>query len=242
MLVVVASRYDEIARSLVDCWAKQGAKLLTCDDLSVVGWRNSFRGVGGDSSPLLNSTAVVDGQVVGVEEISGVLIRLPYVFEQELLHIVPDDRAYVAAEMQAFLISWLSRLKCPVLNRPTPSYLLGPNWRPQQWVYAAAQVGIPVRPVHRHIKLGVEISQQAPEVLPVTITVVGDRVFGSVDRVLATQARSLADVAGVDLLAVHFSRHDSNAEFLGADLLPDVSSPDVAEAILEYLSGAKVKC
>ena len=148
MLVVVASRYDEIARSLVDCWAKQGAKLLTCDDLSVVGWRHSLRGVGGDSSPLLDSTAVVDGQVVGVEEISGVLIRLPYVFEQELLHIVPDDRAYVAAEMQAFLISWLSRLKCPVLNRPTPSYLLGANWRPQQWVYAAAQVGIPVRPVH----------------------------------------------------------------------------------------------
>jgi len=76
----------------------------------------------------------------------------------------------------------------------------------------------------------------------VTITVVGDRVFGSVDRVLATQSRSLADVAGVDLLAVHFSSHDSNAEFLGTDLLPDVSSPDMAEAIPEYLSGAKVKC
>lgn len=97
MLVVVASRYDEIARSLVDCWAKQGARLLTCEDLSVVGWRHSLRGVGGDSSPLLDSTAVVDAQVVGVEEISGVLIRLPCVFEQELLHIVPDDRAYVAA-------------------------------------------------------------------------------------------------------------------------------------------------
>jgi len=144
--------------------------------------------------------------------------------------------------MNAFLISWLSRLKCPVLNRPTPSYLLGPNWRPQQWVYAAAQVGIPVRPVHQHIRLAAEALPQTPELSPVTVAVVGDRVFGSVDRVLATQSRSLADVAGVDLLAVHFSSHDSNAEFLGADLLPDVSSPDVAEAILEYLSGAKVKC
>jgi hypothetical protein len=131
--------------------------------------------MGGDSPPLLNSTAVVDGQVVAVEEISGVLIRLPYVFEQELLHIVPGDRAYVAAEMQAFLISWLSRLKCPVLNRPTPSYLLGPNWRPQQWVYTAAQVGIPVRPVHQHITLAAEALPQTPELSPVTITVVGDR-------------------------------------------------------------------
>ena len=98
MLVVVASRYDEIARSLVDRWAKQEARLLTCEDLSVVGWRHSLRSVGGDSSPLLDSTAVIDKQVVRVEEISGVLTRLSYVFEQELLHIVPGDRVYVAAE------------------------------------------------------------------------------------------------------------------------------------------------
>jgi hypothetical protein len=49
MLVVVASRYDETARSLVDRWAKQEARLLTCEDLSVVGWRHSLRCVGGDS-------------------------------------------------------------------------------------------------------------------------------------------------------------------------------------------------
>jgi len=148
----------------------------------------------------------------------------------------------IAAEMNAFLISWLSGLKCPVLNHPTPSYLLGPNWRYQQWVYAAAQVDIPVRSMHQHIVLSANVLPQAPEMSQVTVTVVGDRIFGSVERVLATQDRHLADVAGVDLLAVHFSSHNSNAEFLGADLLPDVSFPDIAEAILEYLSGAKVKC
>jgi len=78
-----------------------------------------------------------------------------------------------------------------------------------------------VRQVHQHIALGAEVLPQTPEQLPVTVTVVGDRIFGSVDRVLATQARCLADVAGVDLLAVHFSGNESNAEFLGADLLPD---------------------
>lgn len=242
MLVVVASRYDEAARSLVNRWANQEARLLTCEDLSVVGWRYSVSGKDEVSSSLLDSTAVVDGQVVGVEEISSVLTRLPCVFEQELLHIVPDDRAYVASEMNAFLISWLSGLKCPVLNRPAPSYLLGPNWRHQQWVYTAAQVDIPVRQVHQHIALGAEVLPQTPEQLPVTVTVVGDRILGSVDRVLATQARCLADVAEVDLLAVHFSGNESNAEFLGADLLPDISSSDIAEAILEYLSTGKGKC
>ena len=111
MLVVVASRYDEAARSLVDRWANQEARLLTCEDLSVVGWRYSMSGKDEVSSSLLDSTAVVDGQVVAVEEISGVLTRLPCVFEQELLHIVPDDRAYIASEMNAFLISWLSELE-----------------------------------------------------------------------------------------------------------------------------------
>jgi hypothetical protein len=111
MLVVVASHYDEAARSLVDRWANQEARLLTCEDLSIVGWQHSVSGKGGETPSLPDSAAVVDGQVVAVEEISGVLTRLPCVFEQELLHIVPDDRAYIASEMNAFLISWLSELE-----------------------------------------------------------------------------------------------------------------------------------
>jgi len=51
MLVVVASRYDETARFLVERWTKQEARLLTCEDLSVVGWQYALRGVGGVSPP-----------------------------------------------------------------------------------------------------------------------------------------------------------------------------------------------
>jgi hypothetical protein len=49
--------------------------------------------------------------------------------------------------MKAFLLSWLSQLNCLVLNRPTPLCLSGPSWRPEQWTYAAAQLGIPVQPL-----------------------------------------------------------------------------------------------
>ncbi|MEH2071317.1 MAG: hypothetical protein V7K47_24700 [Nostoc sp.] len=249
MLVVVASRHDKAAQALVANWSAYGASLLTPEDLSVVGWRHYVRGEGdgGDegentTSSSSSSSAVVGGVMIALEQITGVLTRLPSIFEQELLHIIPEDRVYVAAEMNAFLISWLSSLKCPVLNRPTPTYLLGPAWRPEQWVYAAAQLGIRVRPVRRQSSLLASVRHQVMEKPGVKVTVVGTRCLGEVEKPLASHARRVADAAQVDLLTVHFSSSESSAEFLGADLWADISAPDVADAILEYLSGGDAKC
>ena len=229
MLVIVASRHDGVARTLTNQWAAHDAALLTCEDLATAGWRHPL-GV------TERSTAVVGGRVVAVEEITGVLTRRPYVIEQELGHIVPADRAYVAAEMTAFLLSWLSVLECPVLNRPTPSGLSGPNWWPEQWTYAAARLGLPVRPVRRRSVLPANVAAEATDPPPVTVTVVGGRCFGSVDEALAAQAQHFAKAVGVDLLAVQFSGNEPGADFLGANLWPDASSPEIADAILEYLS------
>jgi hypothetical protein len=228
VLVIVASRYDGVAMSLADRWAVHEAALLTCEDLSTAGWRHPV-GAAGDS------TAVVGGRVVAVEEITGVLTRRPYIVEQELGHIVPDDRAYVASEMMAFLLSWLSSLECPVLNRPTPSGLSGPNWWPERWTHAAAQAGLPVRPARRRAALS-DDAPAAADPAPVTVTVVGERCIGSVDAALAAQARRFSRAVGVDLLAVHFSGPEPGVDFLGANLWPDVSEPEIADAILEYLS------
>ena len=137
------------------------------------------------------STAVVSGHVVATAEIAGVLTRLPCVTEHELPHIVPADRAYVATEMTAFLAFWLSELACPVLNRPTPACLTGPNWRPEQWVHAAAQLGMPVCPVHRQALLTADVPAANSEQQPVTITVVGRHCFGTVDATLTRQAQRL---------------------------------------------------
>src|SRR5229473_654434 len=122
MLVVLAHRYDQEARELVSRWSASGACLLTSADLSCKGWRHS-------SEESAASTALVSGRVVHVDQISGVLTLLPGVFEEELVDIVPSDRSYVAAEMTAFLLCWLSTLQCPVLNRPTPTCLSGLYWR-----------------------------------------------------------------------------------------------------------------
>ncbi len=250
MFVVVASRHDKAAAALVTRWAANGASLMTCEDMSVAGWRHYLNATGGDGEELSphqslhkqDSTAVVGGKVVAVEQITGVLNRLPFVVEQEIFHIVPEDRAYVAMEMNAFLTSWLSHLKCPVLNRPTPSYLLGPCWRAEQWIYTAAQLGIPVRPTRRQIGLAVNVLPQVLEKTAVAVTVVGDRTLGNVDPILARHARHLADAAKVDLLTVYFTTSEANADFVYADLWTDISAPDIADAIFEYLSGGVIKC
>ncbi|MFS0519995.1 hypothetical protein ACEYW6_35620 [Nostoc sp. UIC 10607] len=247
MLVVVASRHDKAAEALVTNWAAHGhgVSLLTPEDLSVVGWRHylsSIDGEAGEENSSSSPAAVVGGVASALDQITGVLTRLPSIFEQELLHIVPEDRAYIATEMNAFLIAWLSSLKCPVLNRPTPTYLLGPAWRPEQWVYAAAQLGIPVRPVRRQSSMSTNVCPQVVEKSSVKVTVVGDRCLGEVEKTLASHARRIADAAQVDLLTVHFSSSESPAEFLGADLWIDISAPDVGDAIFEYLSGGDALC
>ncbi len=138
MLVVVASRHDASARNLVSRWASHDAVLLTSADLSVAGWRHYIGAQGA-------LTAVAGGRVVNVAEITGVLTRLPSVVEAELPHIVSDDRSYVAMEMTAFLLSWLSSFTCPVINHPRPGCLIGPNWREAQWFRLVSRIGIPSR-------------------------------------------------------------------------------------------------
>ncbi|HEV2714058.1 MAG TPA: hypothetical protein VGU64_02260, partial [Terriglobales bacterium] len=126
MIVVLASLDDSSAEALVQRWAHVDARLMTCEDLSRSGWSVSphLRGRG---------MTVIGGERVGVKHIQGVLVRLSFVTENELPHIHPEDRLYLAAEIMAFLVAWLSELPCPVLNRPTPFCLAGPSWRPEQW-------------------------------------------------------------------------------------------------------------
>ena len=226
MLVIVASRHDRQARELAERWP--GAGLLTCEDLSVAGWRYA------PDDPD-NSVAVIDGQSIVANEIVGVLTRLPYVPEHELLRIAREDRSYVAAEMTAFLKSWLSSLGCPVLNRPDANCLSRPSWDQERWVHVAARLGIPVRPLRRRIELSADDSVTGPAPPGITVTVVGGHCFGRADEGLFTHARSLARAARVDLLSVRFGETADEPELLAADPFPDVLAPEVADTVLEYL-------
>lgn len=247
MLVILASQFDKSANDLVARWKDHDAALLTSKDLSRRGWKYY-------SNQPQDSIAVVDNKQVSVKEITGVLTRLPYIYDLELSHIVASDRPYVAAEMMAFMVCWLSTLRCPVLNSPSMFCLTGPNWRHEQWVYAAAKAGIPTRPIFikdeltsnnfkhgRYPIMQDTLSSPPPCSLScTTITLVGDRCFGSPnDQNIVAKALSLAKMAGTDLLSLSF-KYDNTSQFffVNADLCPSiVSSADIEEAVLEYLQG-----
>jgi len=235
MIVIVANRWDETPKAVASRWAVQDVGVMMPQDLSVAGWRQSSGGLDSD-------VAVVEGKRVPQKEITGVLARLPCVFEEELIEIAPADRRYVAAEMTAFLLFWLSRLKCPVLNRPTPTCLSGPYWHREKWVRVAAAAGIPVQPVHRHAAPTGSFAEGEFLSNPATVTVVGRRVFGETEPVLRRRAQCMADLAGVELLAVHFSGPERGARFVGADVFPKLSEDRLADAVLEHLQGKLVRC
>ena len=236
MLVIVGSRHDPAARDLVARWTGHGAALLTCEDLSAPGWRHLPFDRGA-------SWAVVSGQVVREGEIRGVLVRRPWIIEQELTHIDGPDREYVAAEMNAFLLSWLAGLPCHVLNRPSGISLCGPNWRPLQWASAAARAGIAVEagrwrvPAPRSRAAG---KVPAPADPAIEVTVVGERCLGAPSHAFAAGARRLAAIARVDLLAVRFGPGAEAPRFVSASAMPSLKTAEVAEAVCDHLRVAAV--
>lgn len=185
---------------------------------------------------------MVGDAVIGSGRIGGVLTRLPYVSEHDLPQIVSTDRAYVAAEMNGFLLAWLTALPCPVLNLPTPGCLSGCSWHHKQWVHSASQLGIPVEKIQQRIgvprrdRLTKRTSVSARS--EVTVTLVGSECFGAVSPVQIRQSRALAELAGVDLLAVRFAGPDPDSDFVSASLWPDIADQGIAGAVLRYLQQA----
>jgi hypothetical protein len=232
MFLILASRYDKMARELLSYWREYDFQLLTPRDLSNTGWVLNLK------EPWKSTTAI-GMQQFSIENITGVLTLLPYVTEDELTHIRSDDRQYVAAEMTAFLVCWLSILQCPILNRPTPTCLSGPNWRWRQWVSAAAKIGIQIHPASWNACSSNEIIQCLDNPNPTTVTIVGGRCFGSADDTLKVQSLLFAREAGVDLLSVKFSGTTRESFFIDATPWLYFISDDVANAILEYLTGKK---
>jgi hypothetical protein len=234
MFVVVASQHDEIARAFAAQGGAHEIGVMTSFDLASAGWRHRL-------GATHEGTAVVGGRSVAVREIEGVLTRLAYVWESELTHIAAPDRAYVAGEMSAFLLAWLTALRCPVLNRPAPASLTGPSWRLPKWMQLAARTGLTVRPYAQHYPApgdepGTDAAGEA-HCSTTMLTVVGEQCFGAGVAELKTQARALARAAGVALLTVYFDGTDADAAFLGVNTCPDISVPEVGAAVLAHLAG-----
>jgi hypothetical protein len=228
VIIIVANRWDETSHAVASRWSPHDVGVLTAQDLSTAGWNQCLPTMG-------DPAGVIERKRVSHREISAVLTRLPCIFAAELTDIVPEDRSYVAAEMTSFLLFWLSRLTCPMLNRPTPICLCGPYWRREKWLHVAAQAGIPVQPVSRVASMKAGLTERGVLPATTTLTVVGSRVFGDSELCLHQQALRLARLAGVDLVSVDFSSRERGAYFVGANVSPDLSDHRIADAVLEFL-------
>ena len=122
VIVILASGLDRDARDLANSWKAYDARILTAEDLHRPGW--AFRPDDGAQ----DGTCVVGGSVVAARDIELALTCRPSVLPEELTGLHPEERQYVAAEMTAFLVAWLTSLTCPMFNRPTATSLCGPAW------------------------------------------------------------------------------------------------------------------
>jgi hypothetical protein len=229
VLAILGSRHDPTAAALLARWGDRAA-LLGCEDLSAPGWRF-------EPDRPSDGTAVVAGTAIAVADLEGVLTLRPAVFEAELGHLAADDRPYAAAELSAFLVAWLAALPCRVVNRPSPTSLLGPNWRREQWVQAAVSMGIPAAPTRRTGGLPTTSGNLDRAGCPagVPVVVVGDRGLGDVAPELVDRAVQLARHANADLLEVWFEHADASARLLDASPCPPLQDPATADALLELL-------
>lgn len=235
MLVVFASEHDDEARRLVRRWKDDGAVLMVPSDLSSAGWCIL-------SSQPSRSTCVINGALYRAAEIKGVLVRWPAVVPADLPHIPELDRTYVAAEMNAFLVYWLTALGCPILNRPTPRSLCGPGWDAEHWTHYASQSGLRTRVLERSVNLADAREPASPfrgkhDDTACEVTIVGAEVLGDASPGLRAKVRALVAVAGVSLATVRFDGGDDDACFLEADVRPRLDDPAVEAAVVAFLKG-----
>jgi hypothetical protein len=200
--------------------------------------------------------AIVSGRRILTHDITGVLTRWPRFIEHELVTINRSDRAFVAAEMTAFVTAWLSQLSCPVLNRPSPLSLCGPPWRYEEWTHLACTLKIPAVPRTRSASFtsrrAALVAQEPARATAITVVAKSPpgvwapmrsgslealecfNSFGEAHECLHRHARNLAAAAGVGLLQVFFTSADSDAQFLSTCLWPPVHEPPVSSALREY--------
>jgi len=230
LILVFASELDEVARDATTDWSEQEAVLLTPADIFCKGWRTRIGGV-------RDWSIVANGQQWPIRSVSGVVSRLPCILARELFDIQPDDRPFAAAEATAFALFFLSSIPCPVVNRPTPNCLNGPNWQPEQWVRACLEAVVPFKASCRRTNEVIN-PETASSCLRSVIVLAGKCLEDTSDGCLAGVLR-LARLANVTFLQVYFMQDKGETIFYRAELTPDLSKVEIRNALREYFDSSK---
>lgn len=219
MIVIVGSRFDRAATELADRWSSHRAVLLTAEDLVSPGWAV-------EPGAWEAGTLVAGGRPLPVADVTGVVVRRPAVLAEELTPVHPDDRPYLAAELNAFLTALLANLARPVLNRASPRSLCGPGWTGPAWRSAAAGCGFTLARRGRRPSRTILVCGERP---------VGRRSATAAAQVTADRAVDLARAAGTELLEVHLD----GDRFVSASSCPPLTADRCRAVVLRRLQSGE---
>ncbi|HJY78834.1 MAG TPA: hypothetical protein VKE95_19485 [Burkholderiales bacterium] len=211
--LLLFARDSDPALELLRAQAPGYVRQVALADLSRPGWRYA-------AGKPDDARAVSQGQVIEAGDIGAVLCRIGGVAPAELVEIRPVDRAYAAAEINAFLLAWLAQFRGPRFNAPTPWSLCGPAWHEARWTQLAARAGLPLAP-------------NGNAAHSVQATVIAGQVFCDASPELARHAARLARACELAMLGVRFEQHGGAWRFAQADSCPALDAQSAA-AVLRF--------
>ncbi|MEM7118887.1 MAG: hypothetical protein AAF614_41100, partial [Chloroflexota bacterium] len=195
-----------------------------------------------------------DGRIIHSHQIHGTLNRLLAVTGDHFVLAKPEERVYAAQEMTAFYASWLHALPKPLLNPPTPHGLSG-RWRHiSEWLFLAAQVGLPTPKIQLgmdHLALNSNYAQgrlYSEKEIDTMVLVVGSHILNSTggDTTIPMSIRQsclqLSHIAKTPLLGLYFTIEEHYKWcFVGATPYPDLRKGGgaVLNALAAELSGQR---
>jgi len=183
MIVVVGSRYDSVATGLVASWPR--AALCSAEDFVSPGW------VWRHGQPA-SRTWIVNARPVRDEEVTGVFIRRPTIYAEELATTHPADRAFLASEVHAFLTFIFATTSARVVNPVRAGAFSEEALRPERWSAVASELGISVR----RLRVTSE-ERRRTRCRTNEVEVVGGEVFGDAPARILESARHLAGALGL---------------------------------------------
>jgi len=227
MWLMICSENDSSA-----LWAFQGLQarglrpfhLVTTEMLTRnTKWEHT---VGVDGAQI--NITLADGRVINNRHVRGVVNRMTHV---PLEHLAgASDYDYALQEYTALFMSWLNALPNPVFNGVDTQGLSGAWRHASEWVWLAAQAGLPtpdyLQTSHDQIDESVELRRLVPETTKTMMAItVRDRVFGpTLPTTFRKGCAELARISKTPLLGVEFGvKPGANSlVFAGATPMPDL--------------------
>lgn len=214
-------------------WAYQGLQamglgpltLLTSEALSpMAAWEHRV-GSGGSAVSL----ELDNGYGFSDHTLRGVLNRLMGPPQAILPQVTPADREYALQELNAFYLSWLNSLSCPVLNPATPQGLAGRWYHASELVMLAHQAGLTTPTYRQSATDPLEAGYQplAPAQATVArVVVLEGEVFGAeLPEALREKCGALAQLCRTPLLGIDFYQSaESQWTFSHATPVPDLQA------------------